>query len=150
MLWETYGPDRQKAVAPPTDLPPILNLPPVSQEPLKPNLPPSVAPPTGGGQVIAPPAAPPKADAPVTVTDPVTKVEETIAPPTPIKAPPPVTDRMSEIIMAGRDARKKAQSKKGYMSTILAGETGGAIGSPKSLLGGGERMGGASGLNFLA
>jgi hypothetical protein len=129
------------AAQPPADLPPELNLPPVSDAPLTPNLPP-IVPPTGGGGTVKPPAGPPKADAPVVVTDPVTKVEETIAPPTPIKAPPPVTDRMSEIIMAGRDARKKAQSKKGYMSTLLAGETGGFTGNAKTLLGGGESMGG--------
>lgn len=152
------------------DLPPALNLPPVSKEPLTPNLPflpntgqttpppASATPPANegslGGQTV--PLAtgsntnpdfgpvqgnggPPKADAPVaaygkTLANGMTPFELVKAP-EPIKAPPPVTDKLGEIIMAGRDAKKKAQAKKGYMSSILAGETGGFVGKQKALIG---------------
>lgn len=38
---------------------------------------------------------------------------------------PPVTERSTEVTAASRQVRTDAQKRKGYQSTLLAGETGG-------------------------
>lgn len=45
------------------------------------------------------------------------------APPPP--PAPPVTERSTEVTAASRQVRTDAQKRKGYQSTLLAGETGG-------------------------
>jgi hypothetical protein len=58
-----------------------------------------------------------------------------IAMPTPMAPVPPVTDRLSEIIQAGRESKRKTTKRKGLLSTLLAGETGGYQGQQRTLLG---------------
>lgn len=53
----------------------------------------------------------------------------------PIAAAPPASDRSSGVRDAGREARKRFGRRKGYLSTLLAGETGGFQGQGKTLLG---------------
>lgn len=48
---------------------------------------------------------------------------------------PPVSERSSDVVQAGRDARRSSKKRKGYLSTFLAGETGGATSPVKTLLG---------------
>lgn len=72
-----------------------------------------------------PAPTPPAPDAPV----------NGITQPTPTPPSPPVSERSSDVIQAGRDALRTAKKRKGYLSTFLAGETGGAQGSAKTLLG---------------
>jgi hypothetical protein len=55
--------------------------------------------------------------------------------PTLEKPAPPVSDKSSEVRDAGREARRKAGRRKGYLSTLLAGESGGYTGQAKTLLG---------------
>lgn len=73
---------------------------------------------------------PPAPDAPVTSPN-----GQTVTAPTPYQAPPPVSDRSSEVMQAGRAARQASKRRKGLLSTYLAGETGGAKGAAPSLLG---------------
>lgn len=81
---------------------------------------------TGGG---TPPPTPPAPDAPVQSST------GTITQPTPSQPIPPVSDRSSEVQQAGREARRNSKKRKGLLSTLLAGETGGASAPTKTLLG---------------
>ena len=56
--------------------------------------------------------------------------------PTPAPAPPPVTERQTEVKQAQRDTKLIMRRKKGYLSSVIAGETGGYEGDGKSVLGG--------------
>lgn len=84
---------------------------------------------TGGTGTDQPPA-PPAPDAPVTSPN-----GQTVTQPTPYTPPPPVSDRSSEVMQAGREARRNSKKRKGLLSTYLAGETGGAQGAAPTLLG---------------
>ncbi len=54
------------------------------------------------------------------------------APPAPV---PPVTQASAEVAQASLQAKRDAAKRKGYSSTLLAGETGGEKDAPKTLLG---------------
>lgn len=84
---------------------------------------------TAGGGGDQPPA-PPSPDAPVTSPN-----GQTVTAPTVTQPIPPVSDRSSEVRQAGRDARRQSRKRKGFLSTLLAGETGGANAPSKTLLG---------------
>lgn len=85
---------------------------------------------TTGTGTEAPPVTPPSPDAPVTSPN-----GQTVFQPTPTQPIPPVSDRSSEVMQAGREARRAAKKRKGLLSTYLAGETGGATGAAPTLLG---------------
>lgn len=64
----------------------------------------------------------------------------TPAAPKPPAAVPPVTERTIEVEMASRESKLAAKKRKGFRSTLLAGETGGYQPAPgeeqkKTLLG---------------
>jgi len=84
-----------------------------------------------------PPPAPEPPPAPVSPID--TSTGQTLPPPEPPATPatpaPPASDKSSEVRDAQREARKKAGRRKGYLSTLLAAETGGYQGQGKTLLG---------------
>jgi hypothetical protein len=54
-----------------------------------------------------------------------------------------VTERASEVLMAKRQTRMDAQRRRGYLSTLLAGETGGYK-NPFTTGAGGGAQGGKS------
>lgn len=54
------------------------------------------------------------------------------APPPPI---PPVTESSADVAQAQAETKRQAAMRKGYGSTLLAGETGGITEKPKTLLG---------------
>lgn len=82
----------------------------------------------GGGGGGTPAASAPVYQAPAAVSKPPAAV-------------PPVTERTIEVEMASRDSKLAAKKRKGFRSTLLAGETGGYAGpatdqtQTKSLLG---------------
>ena len=53
-------------------------------------------------------------------------------PPAPI---PPVTESAADVAQASAEQRRAASKRRGYASTLLAGETGGIKEQPKTLLG---------------
>lgn len=96
----------------------------------------------GGGTTViqqpapTPPPAPEPPPAPVAPIDTSTgTLPPPEAPATPATVAPPASDKSSEIRDAQREARKKAGRRKGYLSTLLAGDTGGYQGQGKTLLG---------------
>jgi hypothetical protein len=133
------------SVTPPPDLPKELNLPEVPNTPLTPNIPVTPTGNTGStgstGSTVKPPTAMPDPAAPVVTSNPTaegTRDEAgnvTISMPTPMAPVPPVTDRLSEIVQAGRESKRKTTKRKGLLSTLLAGETGGYQGQQRTLLG---------------
>jgi hypothetical protein len=98
----------------------------------------------GGGTTVIqqpPPAPPPPPPAPEPppAEPPVTDGGTNLPPPEPpansTTVAPPASDKSSEVRDANREARKKAGRRRGYLSTLLANETGGAQGQAKTLLG---------------
>lgn len=85
-----------------------------------------------------PPPPPPPPEPPAPTPD-VTGGGTTLPPPEPPATPatvaPPPSDKSSEVRDAQREARKKAGRRRGYLSTLLAGETGGNQTPQKTLLG---------------
>jgi hypothetical protein len=93
-----------------------------------------------GGDTNTPPVAPPAPVLPPPIDTGAGLNLGAPTMPTFEKAAPPVSDKSSEIRDAGREARRRAGRRKGYLSTLLAGETGGyqagaTTGQPKTLLG---------------
>lgn len=91
------------------------------------------APATGGagtGQEPTVDPTPPTPDSPVRDSS-----GTLLTAPTAPSTPPPVSDRSSEVFQAGRAARQANRRRKGFLSTLLAGETGGAQSPIKTLLG---------------
>lgn len=88
----------------------------------------------------APPPPPPEPPPmPVAPIDTGAGATPTLPPPEPPATPatvaPPASDKSSEVRDAQREARKKAGRRRGYLSTLLASETGGYQGQGKTLLG---------------
>lgn len=90
----------------------------------------AIKPGTGGTGTTDQPPAPPAPDAPVKASD-----GTLLSAPTASAPIPPVSDRSSEVQQAGREARRASKRRKGFLSTFLAGETGGANNPVKTLLG---------------
>ena len=63
------------------------------------------------------------------------KKAATKAEPTPAPAPP-VTEHSASVKAASNQARRDATRRNGYRKTLIAGETGGALTTPPSILGG--------------
>ena len=97
----------------------------------------------GGGTTIVqqpaptPPPPPPEPPPPAAIVpiDTTTALPPPEAPASSVSVAPPASDKSGEVRDAQREAKRKATKRKGLLSTLLAGETGGYQGQGKTLLG---------------